>query len=100
MQFGQVLGSGVFVQLLNRVLVAVFGFLAWGVNVGMRMLVRVGVLVGVRVLCPVCVRVLVGVDVCMEMRVRMAMFDWIRHGVFPLIKSNLAWGVRQSIADG
>ncbi len=70
MQFGQVLGSGVLVQLLNRVIVLVFRFLAWGVNVGVRVLVRVGVLVSVRMLRPVCVRVLVVVDVRMDVRVR------------------------------
>lgn len=81
MQFGFVFGSGVFVQLLNRVLVLVFRFLTWGVDVRMRVLVRVGVLVGVRMLCAVCVRVLVGVDVGMHMRMRVSMFDLSRHGV-------------------
>ncbi len=83
-QFGQVLGGGVAVQLLNRVLVIVFGFLARSVNVAMRVLVQVGVLVGVRVLCAVCVRVLVSVDVGMHVRVRMFVLDWSRHGVFLL----------------
>jgi hypothetical protein len=75
MQFGQVLGRGVAVQLLHRVFVIVFRFLAWSMNVEMRMLVRMGVFVGVRMHCPVCMPVLVGMDMRMHMGVSVSVFD-------------------------
>lgn len=84
-QFGQMLGAGVFVQLFNRVLVVVCRFLAGGMNVEMRVLVRVGVLVGVGMLRPVCVRVLVGMDVRMHVNVRVSVLDLSCHGIFLLL---------------
>lgn len=83
-QFGHVLGCSTLVQLLNRVLVLVFRLLAESVNMGMRVLVRVGVLVSVRVLGPVCVGVLVGVDVRMHVRVGMIVLNLIGHRDFLL----------------
>jgi hypothetical protein len=83
-QFGLMFGGGVSVQLLNRMLVVVFRFLACGMDVVMRVFVRVGVLMSVGMLCPVSVRMLVCVDVGMDVRVRMLVLDWIRHGMILL----------------
>jgi hypothetical protein len=84
MLLGLVFGSGVTVQLLNRVLVAVFRFLAWSVNVRMRVLVRVGVLVSMRVYYAVSMRVLVGVYVRMNVGMRVFVLEWIVHDLFLL----------------
>ncbi len=68
-------------QLLDGVLVDVLRFAARSMNVGMRVLVRMGVFVGVRMHRSVGMPVLVRVDVRMDMRVGVSVFDLGRHGV-------------------
>jgi hypothetical protein len=79
-----VFGTGGSVQLCNRVLVPVYRLLARGVDVVMRVLVRMGVRVGVGMHHAIGVPVLVGVYVGMYVRVRVVMLDLICHRVFLL----------------
>jgi hypothetical protein len=81
MQFGQVLGRGMFVQFLNRVVVLVLRLLARCMNVGMRMLVGVRMFVGVRMDRAIGMPMLVGVDVRVNVRVQMFVFDLGRHEI-------------------
>jgi hypothetical protein len=80
MRFGPVSAGGVHVQLVDRVLVLVLQLLARGVDVGMRVLVGVGVLVSMRV-DGVPMRMLMGVDVCVGVRMQMVMLSMVSHGM-------------------
>lgn len=73
-------------QLLSRVLVPMLRFLTWGMGVVMRMLVRMAVFMSVGMQHTIGVTMFVGVNVRMDMRVRVVVFDWIRHDIFLLLK--------------
>jgi hypothetical protein len=72
------------VQLLKRVLVLVFCFLVWRVNVGMR------VFVSMHVHYSISMRVLVGGDMGMNVCVRVVVLDLAGHGMF-LFEGRKAW---------
>jgi hypothetical protein len=84
MLFGQMLGRGVFVQLVSRVFVLVLGFLACGVRMAVRMLVRVGVLVSMRVDRAFSMPVFVAVNVRVDVGVQVFVLDLGRHDMPPL----------------
>lgn len=71
------------VQFFNRVPVLMERFLAWGMDMLVRVLVRVGVLVRVRMHDTIRVPVLVGVCMGMDVRVRVNVFDLFRHDFSP-----------------
>ena len=66
-------------QFFNRVVVLVYRLFAWGVDMVMCVLVRMGVLMGVGMHHAVRVPVLVRVDVRMDVRVRVVMLDLTCH---------------------
>ncbi len=76
---------GVLVQLLDRVLMVVDGFFPFVVSMGVRMLVRMGVLVFVGVNRPIVMPVLVAVAMGVNVPVGMFVFDLGRHGFFLLL---------------
>jgi len=82
MQFGQVLGRSVFVQLVTRMLMDMLGLLPGSMNVRMRMLMRVDMIVGVRMDGAVGMLVLVGVD--MRVGVYVFVFDLGCHDILLL----------------
>ncbi len=84
MRFCHVFGG--LVQFLDRVLMVVDGFLPFVVNMGMRMLVRMGVLVFVGVNRPIVMSVLVAVAMGVNVLMGMFMFDLGRHGFFLLFR--------------
>jgi hypothetical protein len=69
------------VQLLGRMLVLVYRFLAGGVNMVMRVFVRMRMFMGVRMDHSIGVTVFMGVDVRMNVAVRVIVFDLLRHGM-------------------
>jgi hypothetical protein len=79
MQFRQVVVGNAFVQLLDGVLVVVNRLLPFGMNMGMEVLVRMGVLVFVAVDNPILVPVLVAVAVRVNVRVGVLVFDLSGH---------------------
>jgi len=80
MQLRRVFGGGA-VQLLNRVFVNVLRLLARGMDVRVRMFVRMGVLVGVTVDRSILVPVLVDVAVRVDVGVSVLVLDSRRHGI-------------------
>jgi hypothetical protein len=76
-------GTDAPVQFFYRVVVLVYGFLAWSVDVMMGVFVGMGVLVGVGMHDAVRVPVLVAVDVRMDVRVRVVVLDLTYHRVLP-----------------
>ena len=77
------------VQLLHRVLMVVDRFLTLGMNMGMRVLMRMGVLVFVGVNRPVVMSMLVAVAMGVNVLVGMFMFDLGRHLPFLQFKTCL-----------
>jgi hypothetical protein len=83
-QFHLVLGTDVPVQFLDRVLVLVYRLLAWGVDVVVRVLMRMRVLVGVDMHHAIRVPVLVGMDVRVDVGMWVLVLDLTYHRVFLL----------------
>jgi hypothetical protein len=80
-QVGGVLAPDVLVQLLDRMPVLVLPLLARSMDMGMRVLVRVGVLVGMRVDGAIGMLVLMGMGVRVDMSVRVVVRHLVRHNV-------------------
>jgi hypothetical protein len=83
-QFRQMFGG--VVQFLDRVLMVVDGFFPLVVNMGVGVLVRMGVLVFVGVNRPIVMPVLVAVAMGVNVLVGMVVFDLGRHRLFLLFK--------------
>ena len=75
-------GTDAPVQFLDRVVVLVYRFVAWNVDMMMGVFVRMGVLVGMRMHDALQVPVLVSMDVGVGVRVRVVVLESTYHGVF------------------
>ncbi len=80
-QFGQVLGIGIRVQLGYGVLVVVCRLFAWGMRVTVRVLVGVHVLMGMGVDRSIRMPVLMRMGMRVNVRVRVVVFNLGRHDI-------------------
>ena len=80
-QFGQVFGIGMLVQLGQGMLVVVPQLLARGMGMQMRVLVRMRVFMGMRMDCSFVMPVLVGMAMGVDMRMSVLVFGFGRHGI-------------------